>query len=98
MSTMFQFRGEEVSEAAELLQEQRLGGFNKSEVAREGTKQMLRQIATPEEKATIFGMWRRGEVEEDVARVFLGEGLDTMLEDAEAVTAALDEDTSDLVQ
>lgn len=95
---MFQFRGEEVAEAAELLKEQRVGGFNKSEVAREGTREKLREIATPEEKAEIFAQWRRGDVEEDVARVFLGDELDTMMADAEAVADALDDDTSDLIQ
>lgn len=95
---ILQFRGQDVGEAVDLLDDRRIGGVNKSELAREGLKAMLREVATPDEKAEIFAMLQRGEIEEGVARVFLGDDLDTMREDAEAVAAAVEDDTSDLIQ
>lgn len=43
-------------------------------------------------------MYQRGEIGEEVARVFLGDHLDTMAVDAEEVRVAINDDTSDLVQ
>lgn len=94
----YQFRGKEVGEAMDLLDERRVGGVNKSELAREGLKTVIQEITTPDEKAEIFATFQRGEIEEDVARVFLGDDLDTMRDDAAAVAGAVDDDTSDLVQ
>lgn len=95
---VLQFRGQEVGEAVELLTELRVGGVNKSELAREGLRELLHEVTTPDEKAEIYAMLERGEVERDVARVFLGDELDTMEADATEVTEALEDDTSDLVQ
>jgi ribosomal protein L16/L10AE len=50
------------------------------------------------QQVRIFSMYQRGEIEEAVARVFLGDHLDTMAADAEEVRAAINDDTSDLVQ
>lgn len=94
----YQFRGKEVGEAIDLLDERRVGGVNKSELAREGLKTVLREITTPDEKAEVFAMYQRGEIEEGVARVFLGDDLDTMRDDAAVVAEAVDDDTSDLIQ
>lgn len=95
---VLQFRGKEVGAAVEFLDELRIGGINRSELAREGLKEIVREVTTPDEKAEIFAMFQRGELEEDVARVFLGDELDTMATDAEIVASAVDDDTSDLVQ
>lgn len=93
-----QFRGQEVGEAVAHLKELRIEGLNVSKLAREGLKDKLQEVTTGDEKATIFGMYQRGEIDEDVARVFLGEHLDTMAADVEEIRAAINDDTSDLVQ
>lgn len=93
-----QFRGQEVGEAVNHLKELRIEGINVSKLAREGLKDKLQEVTTGDEKATIFGMYQRGEIDEDVARVFLGEHLDTMAADVEEIRAAINDDTSDLVQ
>lgn len=95
---VLQFRGKEVGEAVDFLDELRIGGINRSELAREGLKEIIREVTTPDEKAEIFARFQRGEIEADVARVFLGDELDTMADDAEVVAAAIEDDTSDLVQ
>ena len=95
---MVQFRGQEVGEAVDHLKRLRIEGINVSKLAREGLKDKLQEVTTGDEKATIFGMCQRGEIDEDVARVFLGEHLDTMAADAEEIRAAINDDTSDLVQ
>lgn len=92
-----QFRAQEVGEAVALLKNQRIEGINVSKLAREGLKQMLREITTGDEKAEIYSMYRRNEIDKDVARVFLGDSLDTMLADAEEIQAAVTDDTSDLI-
>ncbi|MCU4802077.1 hypothetical protein OB920_17010 [Halobacteria archaeon HArc-gm2] len=98
-SDQFRFRGQEVSEAVDLLDEFRLEGVNKSEIGRQGVKKVLREVTTGEEKAAVFAQYQRSEIDEDVARVFLGDRLDTMLADAEATREAIEDgDTSDLVQ
>jgi hypothetical protein len=91
------FRPQEVGEAVDLIKELRIEGVNTSQLAREGLKEMLRQITTGDEKATIFRQYQRGDIDEDVARVFLGDSLDTMAADATEIEAAIDDDTSDLV-
>lgn len=93
-----QFRGQEVGEAVDHLKELRIEGINVSKLAREGLKDKLQEVTTGDEKATIFGMYQRGEIDEDVARVFLGEHLDTMADDVEEIRAATNDDTSDLLQ
>ena len=93
-----QFRGQEVGEAVDQLKGLRIEGINVSKLAREGLKDKLQEVTTGDEKATIFSMYQRGEIDEDVARVFLGEHLDTMAGDAEEIRSAINDDTSDLVQ
>ena len=93
-----QFRGQEVGEAVNHLKELRIEGLNVSKLAREGLKDKIQEVTSGDEKATIFSMYQRGEIEEEVARVFLGDHLDTMAADAEEVRAGIGDDTSDLVQ
>lgn len=96
-SDPIQFRPQELGEALDLLKEQRIEGINVSKLAREGLREMLRQITTGDEKARIFSMYQRGEIDEDVARVYLGEALDTMEADAAEIEAAVEDDTSELL-
>lgn len=93
-----QFREQEIGEAVNHLKELRIEGLNVSKLAREALKDKLREITSGDEKAAIFSMYQRGEIEEDIARVFLGDHLDTMAADAEEVQIAIDDATSDLVQ
>jgi len=93
-----QFRPGEVGEALDQLSDLRREGINKSEIAREGMKQVIQEVTTPEEKAMVYARFQEGEISEDVARVFLGDDLDTMQADAEAVHVAIEDDTSDLVE
>lgn len=92
-----QFRPQELSEAIDLLREQRVEGINVSKLAREGLREMFRQVTTGDEKAQIFSMYQRDDIDEDVARVFLGEALDTMEADATEIEAAVEDDTSELI-
>lgn len=87
-----QFRGQEVGEAVNYLKELRIEGLNVSKLAREWLKDKLREVTSGDEKATIFSMYQRGEIDEEVARMFLGDHLDTIATDAEEVQAAIDDD------
>jgi hypothetical protein len=86
-----QFRAQEVVEAVKFKQ-QWIETRNMDE------KDKLQGVTSGDGKATIFSMYQRGEIEETVARVFLGDHLDMMAADAEEVRAAIDDDTKDLVQ
>lgn len=97
-SNPIQFRAQAVGDAVEFLKEIRLEGLNVSEIGREGMKRVLREITTGEEKATVFSAYQRGEIDEETARVFLGDALETMQADASEMRAAIQDDTSDLVQ
>jgi Flp pilus assembly protein TadD len=94
----YQFRPQEVGKAVDLIEEMRTEGLNKSKLAREGLKTLLREITSPEEKAEIYARYQRGDLDEETTRVILGDALDTMEADAEAVHIAIEDDTSDLVQ
>lgn len=94
----FQFRSREVVQAVNLLDEIRREGINKSELGRTALKSALQDVAKPEEKAIVFAAFRRGEVSEEVARLYLGDALDTMQADADEVASAIEADTSQLVQ
>jgi hypothetical protein len=93
-----QFQGQEVGKAVNHLKDLRIEELNVSKLAREGLKDKLREVTSGDEKATIFSLYQRGEMEEEVARVFLGDHLDTMAADAEEVRAGIDDDVSDLIQ
>lgn len=97
-SDPIQFRAQEVGDAVDLLKEMRVEGINVSEIGREGMKRVIREITTGDEKASVFSAYQRGDIDEDTARVFLGDALDTMDADAREVRAAVEDETSDLVQ
>ncbi|SFR87439.1 hypothetical protein SAMN05216559_0354 [Halomicrobium zhouii] len=96
-SDTFRFQGQAVSDAVDVLDEYR--GVDRDELGRRGVTRILREVTTGEEKAAVFTQYQRAEIDEDVARAFLGDRLDAMLADAEETREAIEEDeTSDLVQ
>jgi len=93
-----QFRAQELGDAVDMLKDLRVEGINVSELGREGMRRMIQEVTTGDEKVTVFSAYQRGEIDADVARVFLGEQFETMQADAEEITDAIDDDTNDLVQ
>lgn len=89
-----QFRAGAEKEAAELLNEVHIGGVNVSELARVGLTEMLRRTLDEQDEIKIYEQYSRGEIDEEVARVLLGEKIDTMEEEKEAFKAAMERDTS----
>lgn len=88
-----QFRGPE-KEAAELLDTIHLGGINLSELARTGLQEMLRRSASDEDKITIYELYDRGELDDEVARILLGDEIDHVKEETAAFKNAMDRNTS----
>jgi len=89
-----QFRAGAEKEAAELLDEIHVGGINVSELARVGLVEMLRQTLDEQDEITVYERYSRGEIDEEAARVLLGEKLDRMDEETDAFESAMDRDTS----
>lgn len=89
-----QFRAGEEKEAAELLNEIHIGGVNVSELARVGLVEMLRRSLDKQDEIAVYERYSRGEINEDVARVLLGEKIDRMNEEKKAFEAAMERDTS----
>jgi hypothetical protein len=89
-----QFRAGAEKEAAELLNEIHIGGVNVSELARVGLTEMLRRTLDEQDRIKIYEQYSRGEIDEEVARVLLGEKIDTMEEEKEAFNSAMERDTS----
>lgn len=89
-----QFRAGAEKEAAELLNEVHVGGVNVSELARVGLTEMLRRSLDEQDGITIYELYSRGEIDEAVARVLLGDKIDAMNEEKEAFEAAMERDTS----
>ena len=87
-----QFRAGNEKEAAELLDEIHLGGVNVSELARVGLVEMLRQSLDDDDAIGVYERYSRGEVDESVARVLLGEKLDRIEAEKEAFESATDRD------
>lgn len=92
-----QFRAGAEKEAAELLDEIRIGGVNVSELARVGLVEMLRQSMVDQDKIAVYERYDRGEISEDVARVLLGEAIDRMGDEQAAFEAAMERDTTAFV-
>ena len=88
------FRVGAEKEAAKLLDDLRVGGVNISQLAREGFEEKLREALSDDDRIKVYEMYDRGEIEEEVARVFLGDDLDRMKEDIAEFESANDEDTS----
>jgi hypothetical protein len=89
-----QFRAGAQKEAAELLNEIHFGGVNVSELARVGLTEMLRRTLDEQDQIKIYEQFSRGEIDEEVARVLLGEKIETMEEEGEAFKTAMERDTS----
>ena len=89
-----QFRAGAEKEAAEILDEIHIGGVNVSELARVVLVEMLRRSLDEQDEITVYEQYSRGDIEEDVARVLLGEKMDQMQEEKEAFGSAMDRDTS----
>jgi len=92
--TTIQFRAGSEKEAAELLDEVHIGGINVSELARTGLVEMLRRSLDERDEIAIYERYSRDEIDEDVARVLLGEKIDRMEAERDAFESAMERDTS----
>lgn len=93
-----QFRAGSEKRAAEVIDEMRLGGINVSELAREGLREMLRRTLSDEEKIRIHQRYAAGEIDEQIARVLLGDGVDEIEADRKAFEDAMELDTDGVYQ
>ncbi|RRJ27812.1 hypothetical protein [Halocatena pleomorpha] len=93
-----QFRAGAEKAAAETLDEMRLGGINVSELARQGLREMLRRTLSEEDKIRIHRRYAADEIDEDVARVLLGDAIEEIDREQAAFEAAMELDTDDVVQ
>jgi len=91
---MIQFRAGAKKEAAELLDEIHVGGVNVSELARTGLIDMLRRSLDEQDEIAVYERYSRGKIDEDVARVLLGEKIDHMEAEKDAFESAMERDTS----
>lgn len=93
-----QFRAGPEKEAAEVIDEMRLGGINVSELAREGLREMLRRTLSDEDRIRIYRRYQAGALDEEVARVLLGDELDEIEQERMAFENAMELDTDDVFQ
>lgn len=93
-----QFRAGPEKAAAKTLDEMRLGGINVSELARQGLREMLRQTLSEEDKIRIHRRYANGEIDEDVARVLLGDALSEIESEQAAFKEAMELNTDDVFQ
>lgn len=93
-----QFRAGAEKEAADLLDEIHVGGVNVSELARVGLTEMLRRTLDDEDQIRVYELYSRGEIDEEVARVLLGEKLEAIEEEREAFESAAERDTSSFLR
>jgi hypothetical protein len=70
------------------------GGVNVSELAWAELVEMLRRSLDEQDEIAVYERYSRGEIDESVARVLLGEKIDRMEEEKEAFEAAMKRDTS----
>ncbi|WP_224450568.1 hypothetical protein [Haloprofundus salilacus] len=87
-SDKIQFRGGAEKEASQLVDRMRLGGINISELARKGLKEKLREVLSKEERVQIHQQYVVGEVNEEVAEILIGDMLDAIKQEREAVRKA----------
>lgn len=87
-----QFRAGAEKEAADALDTVRLGGINRSELARAGFVEMLRRALSDAEKISIYERYDKGELSEKAARILLGDEIDQIREDTEAFARATELD------
>lgn len=83
-----QFRGDAEKQASKLVDEMRLGGINISELAREGLKEKLREVLSDKEKVQIHQQYRNGEISEEIAEILIGDMIDRIEQEKEAVRKA----------
>jgi hypothetical protein len=93
-----QFRGGTEKEAAQIVDQMRLGGINISELARQGIQEKLREVLSDEEKITLHQRYKQGEISEEVAEILLGDGLEEIEREREAFEEAAELDTSGVFQ
>ena len=93
-----QFRGETEKEAAQIVDQMRLGGINISELARQGIQEKLREVLSDEEKITLHQRYKQGEISEEVAEILLGDGLEEIEREREAFEEATELDTTGVFQ
>jgi len=89
-----QFRAGTEKEVAELLDEIHIGGVNVSELARTGLIEMLRRSLDEQDEVAVYERYSRGEIDEDVARVLLGEKIDRVEAEKDAFESAMERDSS----
>jgi hypothetical protein len=78
----------------ELLDELHIGSVNVSELARTGLIEMLRRSLDEQDEIVVYERHSRGEIDEDVARILLGEKIKQMVAEKEAFESALGRDTT----
>ncbi|SEL87596.1 hypothetical protein [Haloferax larsenii] len=83
-----QFRGADEKRASQRLSEMRLGGINISELAREGLKEKLREALSNEERVELHQQYLDGELDEGVAEILIGDLLEDIEREREAVGKA----------
>lgn len=93
-----QFRGETVKQAAEVVNQMRLGGINVSELARKGLRDTLRETLSEEEKIALYERYKNGEISDDVADVLVGDAIEEIEREREAFEAAKEIDTDGFFQ
>lgn len=91
---MIQFRAGPEKKAAEHLDEIHVGGINMSELARVGLVEMLRRTLDEQDEIEIYERYSRGEIDEETARVLLGETVDHVEAELEAFESAMDRDSA----
>lgn len=93
-----QFRGEAEKRASHVLDQMRLGGINTSELARRGLQEKLRETLSNEEKVTLHRRYQQGELSEAVAEILIGDGLEEIEREREAIEEATELDTDGFFQ
>ncbi|MFC3959239.1 hypothetical protein [Halovivax cerinus] len=97
-SDKIQFRGKTEKEAAQIVDQMRLGGINISELAQQGLQEKLRESLSDEEKITLHQQYTQGKISEDVAELLLGDVLEDIEREREAFEEAADLDTTGVFQ
>lgn len=92
-----QFRGGAEKRAAKLLDKIHLGGVNVSELARVGSVEMLRQSLDERDEIAVYERYSRGKIDEDTARVLLGEKPDRVETERSSFETATGRDTSEFL-
>lgn len=93
-----EFRAGAEKTAAEVLDSIHVGGVNTSELAREGLREMLRRVVTDEDRVQIYDRYTEGEIEEEVARLLLGDEFDALERDRRDFERAMELDADGVVR